>query len=82
MTITLELPTELHQKATVLATDCNQSLDTLLVGLIGESLARMSYGYPNGLASLAEEDAEFAAELAVWDTVSDEALNLFEDSTG
>ena len=81
MTITLELPSNLHQKATVLATDCNQSLDVLLVGLIEESLARMTYRYPNGLASLAEEEPEFAAELAAWDALSDEALHLFEEST-
>ena len=80
MTITLELPEKLHQQALNLAITRGATLNTWLMGLIEGSVANVEDRYPNGLASLAEEDPEFAHELAAWDALSDEAFYLLEQS--
>lgn len=82
MTITLELPDRLHQQALNLAIKRGATLNTWLTGLIESSIVEVEVEdrYPNGLASLAEEDPEFAHELAAWDTLSDEAFWMLEQS--
>lgn len=80
MTITLELPDRLHQQALNLAIKRGATLNAWLTGLIESSIANVEDRYPNGLASLAEEDPEFAHELAAWDTLSDEAFWALEQS--
>lgn len=79
MTITLELSDTLHQKAQNLAIKRGTTLNAWLTRLIEGSVAKEEERYPNGLASLAEEDPEFADELAAWDTVSDEAYWMLEE---
>lgn len=86
MTITIELPNELHQQAEAYAASKNQNLETLFVSFLQDSLADVTesqdaanrHSESNGSQVAVETDSEAEVWGQVFDEVMEEYANVWE----
>lgn len=75
----VELSDELQGPVEALAAKRGQRAEEVVQAALARYLGLLHHRYPDGLASLAEEDPALAAELAAWDSASDEAWTMMDE---